>query len=80
MGHRRGGGLRQIKKVSLQVKFFRTTFGIAFYQSNLSTLYTVQHCKQSNLLPVLLVRQNVGPVHAQSHCVEDLSNYQNKEL
>ncbi len=38
---RRGEGLRLIntsRKVTLQVKFFITTFGIAFYQSNLSTV------------------------------------------
>jgi hypothetical protein len=39
---RRGGGIRQIntcRKVPLQVNFFSiTTYGFAFYQSNLSTL------------------------------------------
>ncbi len=38
---RRGGGLRQMntcRQVPLQVKiYYITTFGVAFYQSNLST-------------------------------------------
>jgi hypothetical protein len=44
LGHRRGGGLRQInhlRKVPLKVIFFITTFGIAFYQSNLFLLSRV---------------------------------------
>jgi hypothetical protein len=43
-GHRRGGGLRQIKHMlqsPFKGQFLKiTTFGIAFCQSNLSTLIT----------------------------------------
>ncbi len=41
MGHRRGGGLRQVKHLRQSPFtgqfFYITTIGIAFYQSNLST-------------------------------------------
>ncbi len=45
MGHRRGSGLRQIKtpaaKSLYKSIFYITTFGIAFYQLNLSTVLSI---------------------------------------
>jgi hypothetical protein len=43
-GHRRGEGLRQIKRLPLSpfTGNFFISFGIAFYQSNLSTVLSIE--------------------------------------